>query len=98
MNKDIALIYESYRQHKTVSTKTAKKSKKQGKSLSKAMVNSEDNEESEDNGHICPDCNGSGEGRYDGSHCRKCGGSGDDTQPWGKKKSDKRKYERDERE
>jgi len=26
---------------------------------------------------ICGDCNGSGEGMYDGSRCRTCGGSGE---------------------
>jgi RecJ-like exonuclease len=26
---------------------------------------------------ICSDCNGSGEGRYEGSTCRSCGGSGE---------------------
>ena len=25
---------------------------------------------------ICPACNGSGEGQYDGTRCRSCGGSG----------------------
>lgn len=25
---------------------------------------------------ICPDCNGSGEGMYDGTKCRKCRGRG----------------------
>jgi len=25
---------------------------------------------------ICPTCNGSGEGRYDGTRCTSCGGSG----------------------
>ena len=26
---------------------------------------------------ICPSCNGSGEGMYDGSRCDTCGGSGE---------------------
>jgi len=26
---------------------------------------------------ICPSCNGSGEGRYEGTRCRRCGGSGE---------------------
>lgn len=26
---------------------------------------------------ICPDCNGSGEGHYDGSTCSTCGGGGE---------------------
>jgi DnaJ-class molecular chaperone len=29
-----------------------------------------------DDDYICPDCNGSGEGMWDGSNCRKCGGTG----------------------
>ena len=29
-----------------------------------------------DDDEICPDCNGSGEGQYDGTRCRSCGGSG----------------------
>ncbi|MDE3021943.1 MAG: hypothetical protein KGI54_08795 [Pseudomonadota bacterium] len=31
---------------------------------------------------ICPDCNGSGEGQYDGAACRTCGGRGNE---WSKK-------------
>ena len=31
----------------------------------------------EDEEHICPACNGSGEGMYDGSTCYKCGGTGE---------------------
>jgi hypothetical protein len=34
-------------------------------------------------GSICPACNGSGEGSYDGSTCRSCGGSGDAYHPYG---------------
>ena len=34
----------------------------------------EDDEDYTD--EICPDCNGSGEGSYDGSTCRSCKGSG----------------------
>lgn len=30
----------------------------------------------EDNESICPGCNGSGEGQYDGTTCSTCGGSG----------------------
>ena len=26
---------------------------------------------------ICPTCNGSGEGQYDGAICRDCGGTGE---------------------
>ena len=29
-----------------------------------------------DDDEICTACNGSGEGRYDGTRCRSCGGSG----------------------
>jgi len=31
----------------------------------------------EDEGMICPACNGSGEGGYDGSTCSRCGGYGE---------------------
>lgn len=34
---------------------------------------------------LCPACNGSGEGHFDGSRCATCGGSGDDLHPWGRK-------------
>jgi len=37
-----------------------------------------------DAGSICPACNGSGEGMYDGSTCRSCGGSGDEYHPNGR--------------
>jgi len=30
----------------------------------------------EDDDYICPACNGSGEGMYDGSTCYKCKGTG----------------------
>ena len=30
----------------------------------------------EDDESICPGCNGSGEGQYDGTTCSSCGGSG----------------------
>ena len=30
----------------------------------------------DDDDEICPACNGSGEGMYDGTRCRSCGGSG----------------------
>jgi hypothetical protein len=33
---------------------------------------------SDDEGGICPTCNGSGEGQYDGSSCHACGGSGEE--------------------
>lgn len=33
-------------------------------------------EDSEDAG-ICPHCNGSGEGQYDGTRCRWCKGTGE---------------------
>jgi RecJ-like exonuclease len=36
-----------------------------------------DNED-DDEEHICPTCNGSGEGMYDGSRCYKCKGTGDE--------------------
>lgn len=36
-----------------------------------------DDEYDEDEDHICPACNGSGEGMYDGSTCYKCGGTGE---------------------
>lgn len=39
---------------------------------------------------LCPACNGSGEGQFEGTRCATCGGSGDDLHPWG------RKPERDE--
>ena len=29
-----------------------------------------------DDEEICPSCNGSGEGMFDGTRCRSCGGSG----------------------
>ena len=29
-----------------------------------------------DDDYICPDCNGSGEGMWDGSNCRTCKGTG----------------------
>lgn len=32
--------------------------------------------EPDDDDEICIDCNGSGEGQYDGTRCRSCGGSG----------------------
>ena len=34
------------------------------------------NMDNDDEGGICPACNGSGEGMYDGSSCHSCGGSG----------------------
>ena len=34
--------------------------------------------EDDDEEHICPACNGSGEGMYDGSSCSRCGGTGED--------------------
>lgn len=30
----------------------------------------------DDDDYICPSCNGSGEGMYDGSNCYKCKGTG----------------------
>ena len=33
-------------------------------------------EPDDDDDEICPSCNGSGEGHYDGTRCRSCGGSG----------------------
>lgn len=33
-------------------------------------------EENEEEPEICPDCNGSGEGMFDGSTCHSCKGSG----------------------
>jgi hypothetical protein len=33
---------------------------------------------------LCPACNGSGEGQFEGSRCATCGGSGDDLHPWGR--------------
>lgn len=36
----------------------------------------ENDEEYEDEDYICPACNGSGEGMYDGSTCHKCKGTG----------------------
>ena len=33
----------------------------------------------DDDSDICGDCNGSGEGMYDGSSCSTCGGSGEYT-------------------
>lgn len=33
--------------------------------------------EEEEEGGYCPQCNGSGEGMYDGSRCSACGGSGE---------------------
>ena len=33
-------------------------------------------EHDDDDPDICPTCNGSGEGQYDGTHCRSCRGSG----------------------
>lgn len=35
-------------------------------------------DDSFDEGGICPACNGSGEGQYDGSSCHACGGSGEE--------------------
>lgn len=37
---------------------------------------------------LCPACNGSGEGRFEGTRCATCGGSGDDLHPWGRKQRD----------
>lgn len=37
---------------------------------------------------LCPACNGSGEGRFEGTRCGTCGGSGDDLHPWGLKQRD----------
>lgn len=34
--------------------------------------------EDDDDEHICPACNGSGEGMYDGSSCYKCHGTGEE--------------------
>jgi len=36
-------------------------------------------DEDEDEPNICKDCNGSGEGMYDGTRCGFCGGSGEST-------------------
>ena len=36
----------------------------------------EDHEIDDDDDYICPSCNGSGEGMYDGSRCYKCKGTG----------------------
>jgi hypothetical protein len=36
----------------------------------------EDDEEDEDEDPLCPVCNGTGEGQYDGSRCYSCKGSG----------------------
>jgi len=33
-------------------------------------------DEDEDEDETCADCNGSGEGQYDGTSCRSCGGAG----------------------
>lgn len=41
----------------------------------KAQADAE-REASEDEPGHCADCNGSGEGKYDGASCRTCGGSG----------------------
>ena len=37
----------------------------------------EEHDDDEDEGMICPACNGSGEGMYDGSTCSRCGGYGE---------------------
>lgn len=34
----------------------------------------EDDDDDTDNGNICPTCNGSGEGMYDGTTCPTCHG------------------------
>lgn len=34
-------------------------------------------DEENDKGGICPECNGSGEGMHDGSTCSRCGGGGE---------------------
>ena len=50
--------------------------------LNESEINPELNEQpddedyNEDDEPLCPHCNGSGEGMYDGSTCRSCGGSG----------------------
>lgn len=40
------------------------------------IVDEIDDEIDEDDYDICPRCNGSGEGMYDGTTCRVCKGSG----------------------
>lgn len=52
-----------------------------------AVAPAQESEESD--GLCCSQCNGSGEGRYEGSRCTKCGGSGDEHHPWGKKEDDR---------
>lgn len=47
----------------------------------------------DDDGSICPNCAGSGEGMADGTICRTCGGSGDDTHPWGRVRMKRRVVE-----
>ncbi len=37
----------------------------------------DDDEEGEQERGICPQCNGSGEGMYDGSSCDRCNGHGE---------------------
>jgi hypothetical protein len=53
----------------------------------KKSLKEESDDEAESN--ICSSCNGSGEGRHDGSKCTSCGGSGNDARPWGKRKRER---------
>ena len=39
-------------------------------------INDEELEVDDDEESYCPQCNGSGEGMYDGTRCGSCGGSG----------------------
>lgn len=63
----------------------------------KAISNAEAMEDERDEPCLCGACNGSGEGRYDGSTCYACGGSGElrDREAEYDRECERADYERD---